>query len=110
DRLLVANLMQRYNPLFDAVRRLVETKVLGDVLHGGFENYASDEHLPAGYWCWDRAKSGGIFVEHGVHFFDLFAGWLGDGRLEAAQVGVGPATGSGEPVTLTATCVDNHLV
>src|SRR5262249_7436475 len=29
DRLLVANLMQRYSPLFDAVRRLVETRVLG---------------------------------------------------------------------------------
>jgi predicted dehydrogenase len=38
DRLLVANLMQRYNPLFDAVRRLVETRVLGDALHGSFEN------------------------------------------------------------------------
>src|SRR6185295_5192812 len=34
DRLVVANLMQRYNPLFDAVRRLVETKGLGEVLHG----------------------------------------------------------------------------
>src|SRR5215213_6746249 len=32
DRLLVANLMQRYNPLFGAVRRLVETRVLGDPL------------------------------------------------------------------------------
>src|SRR4029079_7305212 len=39
DRLLVANLMQRYNPLFDSVPRLVETRVLGDVLHGSFENY-----------------------------------------------------------------------
>src|SRR5258707_7621018 len=33
DRLLVANLMQRYNPLFDAVWRLVEGPVLGEVLH-----------------------------------------------------------------------------
>ena len=45
---------------------------------------------PAGpsHWFWDRSKSGGIFVEHGVHFFDLFAGWLGPGKVEAAQVGV----------------------
>jgi predicted dehydrogenase len=101
DRLLVANLMQRYNPLFDAVRRLVETRVLGDVLHGSFENYASDENLPADHWFWDRGKSGGIFVEHGVHFFDLFAGWLGPGRVVAAQVGVRPGTALEEHVHAT---------
>ena len=84
--------MQRYNPLFDQVARLVESRVLGEVLHGSFENYASDENLPADHWFWDRTKSGGIFVEHGVHFFDLFAGWLGAGRVEAAQVGVRPGT------------------
>jgi predicted dehydrogenase len=101
DRLLVANLMQRYNPLFDAVRRLVETRALGEVLHGSFENLASDENLPADHWFWDRDKSGGIFVEHGVHFFDLFAGWLGPGRVEAAQVGVRPGTGIAEHVHAT---------
>src|SRR6187397_295151 len=30
--LCIANLMQRYNPLFDAVSRLVESRVLGDCL------------------------------------------------------------------------------
>ena len=42
--------MQRYNPLFDIVQRLVESKALGEFLHGFFENYASDEalgHCPA---------------------------------------------------------------
>src|SRR5581483_11403094 len=101
DRLLVANLMQRYNPLFAAVRRLVEARVLGEFLHGYFENYASDEGLPADHWFWDRSKSGGIFVEHGVHFFDLFAGWLGPGRVEAAQVGVRPGTAIEEHVNCT---------
>ena len=72
--------------------------MLGEVLHGSFENYASDENLPAEHWFWDRAKSGGIFVEHGVHFFDLFAGWLGPGRVEAAQVGVRPGTAIEEHV------------
>jgi predicted dehydrogenase len=101
DLLVVANLMQRYNPLFDAVRRLIEGRVLGEVLHGSFENYASDENLPASHWFWDRSKSGGIFVEHGVHFFDLFEGWLGTGRLEAAQVGVRPGTEIEEHVQCT---------
>lgn len=86
DRLLVANLMQRYNTVFDLVRKLITQRLLGEVLHGYFENYASDEGLPPQHWFWDRAKSGGIFIEHGVHFFDLFNGWLGDGEVVSAQV------------------------
>jgi predicted dehydrogenase len=101
DLLLVTNLMQRYNPLYESVRRLIEARVLGEVLHGSFENYASDENLPAEHWFWDRAKSGGIFIEHGVHFFDLFAGWLGQGRVEAAQVGIRPGTPIEEHVHAT---------
>ena len=85
DRLLVANQMQRYNDLFRNIARLVDEQPLGSVLHGYFENYASDEHLPADHWFWDRTKSGGIFIEHGVHFFDLVAGWLGPGQVAAAQ-------------------------
>ena len=85
DRLLVANLMQRYNPLFGMVGQLIEKRLLGELLHGYFENYASDENLPAEHWFWDPEKSGGIFIEHGVHFFDMFAGWLGAGEVVAAQ-------------------------
>ena len=109
-RLLVANLMQRYNPLYDAVRRLVEGRTLGEVLRGSFENYASDENLPADHWFWDRARSGGIFVEHGVHFFDLFAGWLGRGRVEAAHVGVRPGAAIEEHVRCTVRYGDAALV
>jgi predicted dehydrogenase len=92
DRLLVANLMQRYNPVSEAVGRLVEAKILGELLHGYFENYASDENLGPGHWFWDRSRSGGIFIEHGVHFFDLFSGWLGPGRVVAAQRGLRPGS------------------
>ena len=101
DRLVVANLMQRYNPLFTAIRQLVETGILGEVLHGTFENFASDENLPTSHWFWDRSKSGGIFIEHGVHFFDLFAGWLGGGKVEAAQIGTRPGSGVEEHVHAT---------
>lgn len=85
DLLFVVNLMQRYNPLYAAVKVLIEEKLLGEFVHGFFENYASDEFLSAGHWFWDDAKSGGIFIEHGVHFFDMFAGWLGAGEVVAAQ-------------------------
>lgn len=92
DLLLVANLMQRYNPFYDKVKRLIDLGVLGDLLHGYFENYASDENLPHHHWFWDRAKSGGIFIEHGVHFFDMFNGWLGEGHVEAAQASTRPGS------------------
>ncbi len=82
--LYVVNLMQRYNPLFEVVKIIIQEDLLGDFLHGYFENYASDENLHPGHWFWEKTKSGGIFIEHGVHFFDLFAGWLGEGKIVGA--------------------------
>lgn len=100
-QLVVANLMQRYNPLFEVIQRLVASKALGEFLHGYLENYASDEALPADHWFWDRVKSGGIFIEHGVHFFDLFEGWLGPGEVVAAQRTLRPGTDLEEQVNCT---------
>jgi predicted dehydrogenase len=99
--LCVANLMQRYNPLFDRVKSVIELRLLGELLHGSFENFASDEGLSAQHWFWDRTKSGGIFVEHGVHFFDLFAGWFGEGEVVAAQSAYRPGTDIEEHVNCT---------
>jgi len=100
--LLVTNLMQRYNPLFGQIKALVDSKLLGDVLRGGFENYACDEGLRPDHWFWDPTKSGGIFIEHGVHFFDMFAGWLGSGRVESAGRVLRPGSGIEEQVYCTA--------
>lgn len=110
DRLLVTNLMQRYNPLFEIVGHLIEGELLGELLHGYFENYASDENLPAEHWFWDAAKSGGIFVEHGVHFFDLFAGWLGAGEVVAAQASCRNGTTIEDQVQCTVRYRDGVLV
>ncbi len=82
--LYAVNLMQRYNPLYDIVKTIIDEKWLGDFVHGFFENYASDEKLVPEHWFWDEGKSGGIFIEHGVHFFDMFSGWLGEGELISA--------------------------
>lgn len=83
--LIVTDLMQKYNPVYDMITRLIEEKPLGEMLHGYFENYASDEGLTDEHWFWDKSKSGGIYVEHGVHFFDMFEGWLGKGKVVSAQ-------------------------
>ncbi len=110
DLLVIADLMQRYNPLFDAIRRLVQSKVLGELLHAFFENYAADEGLPPEHWFWDRDKSGGIFIEHGVHFFDLFEGWLGKGNVVAAQRTLRPGTQIEEQAHCTVRYGDTTLV
>jgi predicted dehydrogenase len=83
--LYVVNLMQRYNPLYQKVTKLIESKLLGEFLHGYFENYASDEALSPSHWMWNPEISGGIFIEHSVHFFDMFEGWLGEGTIISAQ-------------------------
>ena len=92
DLLYSVNLMQRYNPLYLLVKNLIDQKWLGDFLHGFFENYASDEKLVPNHWFWDIEKSGGIFIEHGVHFFDMFRGWFGEGKvvhaLEIERAGI----------------------
>ena len=69
-RVLAVNLIMRYNPLCQAVKGLVESQVLGNPLHAVLINAAQDETLGADHWFWDQEKSGGIFIEHGVHFFD----------------------------------------
>lgn len=83
--LYVVNLMQRYNPLQQKVKYLFDRAIFGKFIHGYFENYAADEALTAEHWMWDEKISGGIFIEHAVHFFDLFEGWLGPGELVASQ-------------------------
>ena len=63
--------VMRHVSLYATLRRLLAGPFFGDVTYMMLENHASNEALHANHWMWDRAKSGGIFVEHGVHFFDL---------------------------------------
>ena len=95
-RVCVANLVERYNPLADAVAAVIRSRALGDLVHGLFINEAADEGLAPGHWFWDRAMSGGIFVEHGVHFFDLVAFWLGAGEVVAAAHSVRSPVAAGD--------------
>ena len=71
------NFVMRYNPLYQAVQAIARAGWLGPLTHVGFENYASDEGLGDDHWFWDPVASGGIFVEHGVHFFDIIGAVAG---------------------------------
>ncbi len=66
--------MLRFNPLVEVLAAITHGGVLGELRRAVVENYAQDEILPPGHWFWDRELSGGILVEHGVHFFDLVNG------------------------------------
>lgn len=89
---LAVNLIMRYNPLAKAVHTILSERLLGEPLHASFENWAQDETLGPDHWFWDRSVSGGIFIEHTVHFFDLFSWWLGEGRVLSAWQGIRPGT------------------
>lgn len=71
DRVAAVDYMQRYNPLVQAVKALSDNNTLGALRRIAVENYAADDRLPPEHWFWDLKQSGGILVEHGVHFFDL---------------------------------------
>jgi predicted dehydrogenase len=68
-RVLVVDHVLRYNPILRALTRL-QPGLLGEVQSFSFDNDASDEDLDDDHWFWDPGASGGIFIEHGVHFFD----------------------------------------
>ncbi|GAA3756813.1 Gfo/Idh/MocA family oxidoreductase [Flavobacterium ginsengiterrae] len=70
-RIITVNHMIRYNPIINAIIDLGENGVLGKLRHATVNNYAQDESLPDSHWFWDEKVSGGIMVEHGVHFFDI---------------------------------------
>jgi predicted dehydrogenase len=76
-RMAGINYVMRYNPLYAAVGEIAVHGWLGALTHVGFENYASDEGLADSHWFWQPQQSGGIFIEHGVHFFDVIGQIIG---------------------------------
>ncbi|MBK6902926.1 MAG: Gfo/Idh/MocA family oxidoreductase [Saprospirales bacterium] len=63
--------MMRFNPLIRELQQFTHLEMFGKLRRVDVENYAQDEQLPPEHWFWDRSISGGILVEHGVHFIDL---------------------------------------
>ncbi len=101
DRLLAVNLIMRYDPLLVAVKRIVDGGLLGAPLRGTFENWAKDAKLGPAHWFWNPELSGGIFVEHAVHFFDLFAWLFGPGEVTGADQVIRPGSEAIEAVRAT---------
>ncbi|MDR7555203.1 MAG: Gfo/Idh/MocA family oxidoreductase [Armatimonadota bacterium] len=85
-RVVAVDYHMRFNPLYRAVGRLLATRALGALTRVAVDNLASDEPLAPSHWFWDPARSGGIFVEHGVHFFDVFEQLLGRPAVLLARI------------------------
>jgi predicted dehydrogenase len=84
ERRLGVNFMMRHGPLAESLGRLLDRGVLGAPLRCVSTNQAGDRGLPPDHWFWDESKSGGIFIEHGVHFFDLLRAWFGHAAVTHA--------------------------
>lgn len=70
-RVVAVDYMLRYNPVVESLKALCDEKVLGAMQHVSVSNYAYDGKLGPDHWFWDKSLSGGILVEHAVHFFDM---------------------------------------
>lgn len=71
-RLASVNYLMRYDPLVEALRTVNSEGVFGKLQHVNIINYAGGD-IPRDHWFWDRSRSGGILVEHAVHFLDMIA-------------------------------------
>lgn len=103
--LLSVDYIMRANPLYRLLKQLGELQVqdipvFGALRRCSLENFAADENLGRDHWFWDQSLSGGIFVEHGVHFFDLFGWQLG--RLPNKVVAMAEAREGGPVDTVQA--------
>lgn len=65
------NYIMRFNPIIEALGDLSKRKIFGELRRADIENYAQDSGLPQEHWFWDRSISGGILIEHAVHFIDI---------------------------------------
>lgn len=63
--------IMRFNPLLTTLKSIIDSGALGKLRRADIENYAQDETMPADHWFWKPEVSGGILIEHAVHFIDL---------------------------------------
>lgn len=106
---LAVDYVMRWNPLYGLLLHLASLPtgngpLLGRLRRFALENYAADEDLPLDHWFWDEAISGGIFVEHGVHFFDVCDVLMGSHPLAVQALQVRrPGGGPIDTVAVTST-------
>ena len=71
DKVAAIDFIMRFNPLLQTIQGFTQQEIFGKLRRVDVENYAQDEQLPPEHWFWDSERSGGILIEHAVHFIDL---------------------------------------
>lgn len=87
-RLAAVDFLIRFTPVVEALAGWARDHAFGPLVRVAVENEAQDASLGRDHWFWDRAQSGGILVEHAVHFLDLVNALVeaGGGDPDAALV------------------------
>lgn len=75
--------VMRHHPAYHFLYALARSSLLGSARSISLQNFA--QVVPSGHWFWDRNRSGGILVEHGVHFFDAYGHVAGPATLARAR-------------------------
>jgi predicted dehydrogenase len=70
-RVVAVGHIMRYNPLINSIRQLIAGGAIGPARYVSVNNLAHG--VPPNHWFWNLEQSGGILVEHGVHFIDAAA-------------------------------------
>ena len=78
---LTVDYVMRHNPYWTMAAKLAQSGILGKLRHMDLANHANGLALADDHWFWDQGKSGGIWIEHGVHFFDAFS-WVSGAQGE----------------------------
>lgn len=106
---VTVNYILRYNPIHDLLKKIIKSKVPGKITRINLENFAQDEGLPRQSWFWDRERSGGIFIEHGVHFFDFYGSLVGEPQKVQAISLIREKTNQEDQVSCQVTYQNNIL-
>lgn len=100
----------RFNPLVAAATELARANTMGAFRSLVVVNHADRTQIPPNHWFWNEATSGGILVEHGVHFFDLAAEVAGSPGVETCGMRLGdPPDGAMALVRHESGSVSTHL-
>lgn len=70
-RVAAVDFMMRFTPIVETIASWKHEQPFGRLRRAVIENHAQDEKMDATHWFWDPTQSGGILVEHAVHFFDV---------------------------------------
>lgn len=100
-RVAAVDYMMRFNPVVEALHAWARSGCFGRLRRVVVENYAQDESLGPGHWFWDPAASGGILVEHAVHFIDVVHGCTAARPVRVDGIALRRGTGQEDRVMAT---------